>query len=255
MSLLSLRAVSALILLPALPLITCCTGTRETPVEIHFGIAAGATARNLQFYIHDVQLLDEQGNPQTVTISAEAPSQSADVALIDLAGDPGAQRNSTLLGTTESGASTKYSGIRFTVGVPFALNHANPLTAAPPLDRGELFWTWQSGYKFLRADFVTDGKESSFHLGSTGCSAPSALRPPAAQCAQPNRMRVELRGDPLKGVIRFQLSTLVANNAACTGNYAHDVACTASYASTALQPETGVCAGGYCTQQRLWTLE
>jgi uncharacterized repeat protein (TIGR04052 family) len=255
MSILSLRAGGVLILLPSLSLITCCTGTQETPVEIHFGIAKDAAAHNLQFYIYDVELLDEQGTAQPLTLSDQAPWQSAQVALIDLAGDAVTQRRTTIRGRVNAGGTAKYSGLRFTVGVPFALNHANPLTAAAPLDRGELFWTWQSGYKFLRVDFVADGKESSFHLGSTGCSSPSALRPPTTPCAQPNRVRVELKGDPLQQVVRLQLPVLVANHAACTGNYAHDSACKEVYAATALQPESGVCPDPYCAGQRLWVLE
>jgi uncharacterized repeat protein (TIGR04052 family) len=245
MSIVSLRAVGVLILLPSLVLITSCTGTRETPVEIHFGVAKGGAAHDLEFYIHDIELLDGQGVPTPVSLRAEPPWQSAEVALIDLTGDA-TQSNSTVRGTV-NGAAQAYAGIRFTVGVPFALNHANPLTAAAPLNRGELFWTWQSGYKFLRADF--------FHLGSTGCSSASALRPPKEPCTQPNRVRVELRGDPLNGVVRFQLPAIVANRVACTGNYAHDAACKEAYATTGLQPETGMCPDPYCARQHLWTLE
>ena len=246
-------------------LLSCSPGTHAEPVEIHFGIAPEAVAdgvivRSLQFYIHDVELLDEQGTPHPLRLTAAAPWQAEAVALVDLAGNAEAQRHSTISGTPPSGASTSYAGIRFTVGVPFALNHANPLTAAAPLDRGDLFWTWQSGYKFLRADFAAQGRESSFHLGSTGCSSASALRPPAMPCAQPNRMRVELKGDPVGGVIRFHLAALVAaalaaNHAACAGNYAHDPACRDAYASTALQPDSGVCPDDYCARQKLWTLE
>jgi uncharacterized repeat protein (TIGR04052 family) len=240
MCLISLRAGGVLILLPSLALITCCTATQGTPVEIHFGLAKHATAHNLQFYVYDIELIDAQGRPEPLRLDTVASWQSADVALLDLAGGAGTQRNTSIRGRLKAGT---YTGIRFTVGVPFALNHANPLTAAAPLDRGEMFWTWQSGYKFLRAD--------SFHLGSTGCSSSSALRPPQAPCAQPNRMRVELRGDPLHGVIRFQSPPL----ATCTGNYAHDVACQEAYATTGLQPETGMCPDPYCAGQRLWVLE
>lgn len=242
----SLRACGVLILLPWLPLITSCTDTRQTPVEIHFGVAERATAHDLQFYVHDIELLDEKGVPQPVKLDALAPWQSADVALVDLAGEAASPRNDSISGTVKGRAGT-YTGIRFTVGVPFALNHANPLTAVAPLDRGDLFWTWQSGYKFLRAD--------AFHLGSTGCSSASALRPPAEPCAQPNRMRIELRGDPVKGVIRFQVAALAATTSACTGNYAHDTACKEAYATTGLNPEAGTCPDTHCAQQRLWTLE
>ncbi len=230
-------------------MVSCSSGTGGKALEIHFGLAGSATVHNLQFYVHEIELLDEQGTAHPFRFAAREPWQSEKVALLDLAGDAGTSRNEIVRGILQGPG--KYRGIRFTVGVPFALNHANPLTAAAPLDRGPLFWTWQSGYKFLRADF----DHSSFHLGSTGCSSASALRPPAQPCAQPNRMRVQLNGDPIGGVIRFNLAPLIESAGACTGNYGHEQACAAAYASTGLQPETGVCAEGLCSGQKLWTLD
>ena len=84
------------------------------------------------------------------------PGRTSSVALLDLAGDPSTPRRLAIDGTVEGGAGA-YSGIRLTVGVPFELNHANPLAAAAPLDRGEMFWSWQSGHKFLRADLARCG--------------------------------------------------------------------------------------------------
>jgi uncharacterized repeat protein (TIGR04052 family) len=241
------RIVAVLILLPAM--VSCSSGTDGRALEIHFGLAGSATVHNLQFYLYDIELLDERGMAHPLKLVAGEPWQSEQVALVDLAGESGTKRNEVVRGMPHGAG--KYTGIRFTVGVPFALNHANPLTAAAPLDRGPLFWTWQSGYKFLRADF----DQSSFHLGSTGCSSASALRPPAQPCAQPNRMRVQLNGDPVGGVIRIDLAPLVASAGACTGNYGHEQACAAAYASTGLQPETGACADEVCSGQKLWTLE
>ncbi len=241
----SLRRLATLaILLPAL--VSCSAGTDETPVEIHFGAAGGATLRSLQFYLYDIELVDETGAAHPLKLAGP-------VALVDLTGPAGTPLAPSVQGTLTGGGAAKYRAIRFTVGVPFGLNHANPLTASAPLDRGDLFWTWQSGYKFLRADFRVDGRESSFHLGSTGCSSASALRPPAQPCAQPNRMRVELTGDPLKSVVRFQTAALGAT--VCTGSYAHDPSCASGYASTALQPDSGKCVDEYCSAQKLWTLD
>jgi uncharacterized repeat protein (TIGR04052 family) len=242
------RIVAIFILLPAA--VSCSSGTGGRALEIHFGLAGSATVHNLQFYVHDIELLDERGMAYPFRFEAREPWQSEQVALVDLTGEP---QNAIVRGTVLG--AEKYTGIRFMVGVPFALNHANPLTAAAPLDRGPLFWTWQSGYKFLRADFVGNGRESSFHLGSTGCSSASALRPPAQPCAQPNRMRVQLNGDPVGGVIRFNLAALVASAGACTGNYGHEQACAAAYASTGLQPQTGACVDEFCSGQKLWTLD
>jgi uncharacterized repeat protein (TIGR04052 family) len=150
-------------------------------------------------------------------------------------------------------------GVRFSVGVPFDLNHSNPLTAAAPLNRTELFWSWQLGYKFLRVELTDDQHASAFHLGSTGCSSASALRPPQQPCAQPNVMRVELRGfDPMTQPIRVQTAALVAalkqTAQACTGEYEREPACAAALATTGLDAKSGVCAGadGLCSDQQLF---
>lgn len=208
-------------------------------------MAGGTVVHQLQFYVHDIELVDQAGGVHPVRIDGA-------LALIDLTGS-GKTRVTSVPGTLTGKPPSSYRAVRFTVGVPFALNHANPLTAAPPLDRGELFWAWQSGYKFLRADFVADGLESTFHLGSAGCSSASALRPPASPCAQPNLVRVELAGDALKSVVRFHPEVLGAGR--CTGNYADNPDCFASYAATGLDIATGKCLGGSCASQRLWTLE
>jgi uncharacterized repeat protein (TIGR04052 family) len=248
-------AGTPLILLPALALgmmfLASC-GASTTPVEIRFGIADAdaASVRSLQFYVHAIELIDEHGKPVPFSFAAAAPWQNERVALIDLTGDSATPRHPGIHGTV-AGGSRKYSGIRLTVGVPFDLNHANPLTAAPPLDRGEMFWSWQSGHKFLRADLAVANREWAFHVGSTGCSSASALRPPAQPCAQPNEMQVELEGDPLNGVVRLRLQSLAAaaqaaNYVACTGDYQVDPACKDAYAATGLQPGT---------PQSLWVLQ
>ena len=231
-------------------LISCSGGMRETPVEIRFGASGEVALRSLQFYVYDIELLDEKEVAHPLKITGPLAGH---VALIDLAGDAATPRSPSVRGLLAGSSASNYRAIRFTVGVPFELNHANPLTAPPPLDRGDLFWTWQTGYKFLRADFMLDGKEASFHLGSTGCSSASALRPPAAPCAQPNRLKIRLAGDPLQAVVRFHAGVLGAG--ACTGNYAHDPACATGYASTGLEVHSGQCADEHCSTQKLWTLD
>ncbi|HET9445319.1 MAG TPA: MbnP family copper-binding protein [Steroidobacteraceae bacterium] len=242
-----ISAGTLLILLPALAvgvtLLSSC-GSSATQVAIRFGVenaaADSADVHTLQFYVHAIELIDEHGKPRPFRIAAEPPWRNESVALIDLVGDSKTPQTVVVNGTVEGGAAA-YSGIRLTVGVPFELNHGNPLAAAPPLDRGEMFWNWHSGHKFLRADLAVAGREWAFHLGSTGCSSASALRPPAQPCAQPNQMRVELKGDPLRGAVRLRLDPLIAaarsaDYVVCTGDYQHEPACRDAYAATGLKP-------------------
>lgn len=237
------------ILLLSCTVFTGCMGPGGSPVELRFSVEdfpghERIAIRNLQFYVHDIVLFGGDGNDYVYRYAANPPWQTDDIALIDLAGAEG-QRNDVLHGYLTARPAEAFTGIRFVVGVPFGLNHANPLTAAPPLNRTDLLWTWQTGYKFLRVELAEDGKEWAFHLGSTGCASAAAVRPPQAECAQPNRMTVEIRGvDPLRDGVALRLSELVqamraSSHEVCIGNYTHTPACAAPFASTGLDAGSG----------------
>lgn len=80
----------------------------------------------------------------------------------------------------------------FTLGVPFELNHRNPLLAKAPLDDSGMFWTWQLGYKFMRLDASSQTRDQhwALHFGSLGCEAASAMRAPAQPCQRPNQIPI-----------------------------------------------------------------
>ncbi|WP_317931338.1 MbnP family copper-binding protein [Halioxenophilus sp. WMMB6] len=84
--------------------------------------------------------------------------------------------------------------LHFTLGVPFQLNHQNPLQALAPLADSDMFWTWQLGYKFLRLDVsnLAAKQHWALHLGSLGCQSSSAVRAPASPCRYPNRTEIQL---------------------------------------------------------------
>lgn len=79
------------------------------------------------------------------------------------------------------------------LGVPFALNHLNPVIQDYPLNQSEMFWVWQNGHKFLRLDMQSVNDAWSYHLGSVGCQSASAVRPPDKACQYPNRMHIGSR--------------------------------------------------------------
>jgi uncharacterized repeat protein (TIGR04052 family) len=199
-----------------------------------------------------VELLDEAGMAHALSLRSDQQWQNDRVALIDMARE---NSNTSIRGDVEG---TVFSGIRFTLGVPFEINHANPMTAPAPLNRGDLFWTWQSGYKFLRVDLADVTGEWSFHLGSTGCVSASALRAPESPCAQPNRVKVELHGfDPTREPVlvradEFFRSMRTPQSGTCTGNYAHDPACADIYSKTGLRRHDGQCDTA-CSGQRLFS--
>jgi uncharacterized repeat protein (TIGR04052 family) len=165
---------------------------------------------DLRFFVSDVVLIDSGGVEYPLFLTADEHWQQDDVALIDLENGEGACTNGTQeTNTTLSGSSdgVDVEGIRFTIGVPFELNHANPLLADAPLDDSAMHWHWRSGYKFLRAGVTTVTDGFWMHLGSTGCEGTVQN---ISACRSPNRVTVELSGfSPDKNRINVDLAALL----------------------------------------------
>ena len=51
-------------------------------------------------------------------------------------------------------SSGHYTGLLFTVGVPFALDHVDAATAPAPLNFTAMNWVWQAGFKFIRSEIL-----------------------------------------------------------------------------------------------------
>ena len=140
----------------------------------------------------NVQLVDADGVGHDVRFATEMAWQNDAVAYIDLEDGMGACQNGTadissyVLGVASARES---HGLRFTIGVPFRLNHANPLTAKPPLDDPDMHWHWRSGYKFLRAGVRTEDDGFWIHTGSAGCEGTVGS---ISDCKLPNRIEVSL---------------------------------------------------------------
>ncbi|WP_052748898.1 MbnP family copper-binding protein [Arsukibacterium ikkense] len=136
--------------------------------------------QNLRFYLSDFSL-----NQQPLLL-ASSTWQQPRLALLgtDCQGNSNWQ-----LAFSQPVTAGKLS---FTLGLPFALNHQNPLSANTPLNHSELFWSWQLGYKFLRLDMQGPDHGWAFHLGSTGCQSASVLRPPTSPCQAANTVVITL---------------------------------------------------------------
>lgn len=168
--------------LAALAAIAGCTTDATTPTErvelrfaAMFGDAAfqcgrsydgiGSTASrvtptDLRFYVSDVALVDAQGRETPVALEQDGRWQLRNVALLDFEDGTGPcaggtpDRRDRVIGTVPAGT---YTGMRFTLGVPFELNHDDPTTAPSPMNLTAMFWSWQGGYKFLKLDMNTRG--------------------------------------------------------------------------------------------------
>ena len=192
--------------------------------------AAPAQIKDLRFYISNVALLQADGTETPLTLSANDHwnlSVGNDrVTLIDLEDATGAcsagtaATNALVRGTAPAG---NYVGVKFTMGVPFALNHtlySDVNTAKPPLDIGAMAWSWQAGRKFSKIE-LTDpegatgswsAKTFAVHLGSTGCVGNPATGE-TVQCKAPNRMAVQLNAfNPEQQKIALDVQALVAGN-------------------------------------------
>lgn len=177
------------------------------------------TPSDFRYFVTEIQLRNESGQYVPLSLDQDGVWQYKTVALLDFEDGSGPCRNgnsairNTVTGTLPEG---RYRGIRFTLGVPFELNHGDPTVAPSPLNLTAMFWNWQAGYKFLKLDMATSGlpREATaptgkgpraagfpIHLGSTTCASASPTTTPSS-CAQPNRAVIEFDGfDPAANVV------------------------------------------------------
>lgn len=167
------------------------------------------TPSDFRFYVSEVHLIDGAGRAVPVALAQDGVWQLENIALLDFENGSGPCRNGTAaINTTVRGTvpAGTYTGLRFTLGVPFARNHGDPTIAPSPLNLTAMFWNWQGGYKFIKFDTASTGQPAttapadprgggnasgfSVHLGSTVCAAASRTEAPSA-CQNPNRVTVQ----------------------------------------------------------------
>jgi len=188
-------------------------GTRYDGIGI---TASTITASDFRFYVSNVRLIRADGADVPVALTPDGLWQQDDVALLDFEDGSRTCANGTpelrdvVEGRVPAG---RYSGLRFTVGVPFEKNHRDPTLQPSPLNLTRMFWTWNAGYKFLRLDLRTSGLPQGWvvHLGSTGCSPGGTPLDVPTACRFPNDVRVDLPAfDPDGDAVRVDLRTLLA---------------------------------------------
>lgn len=156
--------------------------------------ANGDTLRvyDLRFYLSDIEAVDDAGLAHPLVLESSPWNADGRLALIDLSdvSDEGASTagvRNYLRGTLPEGT---YVALRFTLGVPFELNHSEFASAPAPLNMGSMAWSWRGGRIFFRMDALTGaGNGAHIHLGSTGCQGEIDA---ITHCDQPNRPRYEI---------------------------------------------------------------
>jgi len=176
--------------------------------------------KDFRFYVSHVRLVAADGREVPVTLTEGTKWQADDTALLDFEDATGAcingtpETNDAVSGTVPR-ASQKWKALRFTLGVPFAVNHLELTSLPSPLNLTALEWVWSVGHKFARLDFGSTGLPNGFlvHLGSTGCTPNATKTTVPTSCAQPNRMDVEITDfDPAHDVVIADLGALLADS-------------------------------------------
>jgi hypothetical protein len=222
-------------------------GAQTQPVAIHFkGVVAsedfacghsykgiGTTKSTIKpidfrFYIHNVRVLDETGKSVAVDLTQDDKWQLDNLALIDFedatggCGNGTPETNTVVLGTLPAGH--RYSGLMFTVGVPFEKNHTDLTTMPSPLNMTGLAWVW--------------------NLGSTGCTPNQTKITVPTSCLNPNRPEISFAAfDPQKDQVVVDLAALLQDTdvdgkpdlkgGGCMSN-PHDPDCAAMFARLGL---------------------
>ena len=150
--------------------------------------------QDLRMYVSDVTHVPKKGPAIALPLVDDGVWQQSGVALLDFEDKSGTCQN----GTAETNMELKVmaplghrQGLRFHIGVPFELNHADASAAKSPLDQAGMFWSWQAGYKFFALDGRVDNKFGhSVHIGSIGCQMDTPNH--VTHCAAPNIVQVDL---------------------------------------------------------------
>jgi uncharacterized repeat protein (TIGR04052 family) len=191
-----------------------------SPASVGAQLTAGTMA-DLRFYISNVKLIDGSGNPVPVFLDKSA-NQEKGVALLDF-GHMATVNGTTACTTTYNAQIVgkikpgTYTGLSMTLGVPVKaadgvsrMNHSNQAATvgvATPLQNTAMAWSWQSGRKFTKIEFVptvpfTKPSASNLaatatnwnvHIGSTGCTgnpnpATGGVAGIETVCTNPNRL-------------------------------------------------------------------
>ena len=160
---------------------------------------------DFRFYVHNIKVVDQNGEEHPVTLSSDAMWQSKSIVLIDLENGKGSCVNGTPeINNAVYGISAfpSISALRFTIGVPPKFNHDKFSEAQAPLNYGFMHWSWLGGYKFTRISMEGNHHHLRMHLGSTGCTG--ALQE-GVDCRYVNTVPVEVPVTSEGGIHRVNI--------------------------------------------------
>jgi uncharacterized repeat protein (TIGR04052 family) len=221
------------------------------------------TLKDFRFFVSEVKLLKEDGTAVPLVLENNPYQYQHDngdhVALLDFedaTGDCIDRGNSPATHTRVEGsvAAGSYTGIEFTLGVPFGLNHTE-FPDVEALNHSSMAWNWAAGRKFTKLEAQPESNATlrwNFHLGSTGCLDTDSDGI-TDECAQPNRVRIVFEDfDPATNTVRLDYKALLAGNDLSTDlggakgcmSKLTDPECTEMFPHLGLSTDTG---DGLCT--------
>lgn len=235
-----------------------------------------------RLFLSNIRLITSSGEEVPLELDQDTPFQTDNVVLLDFEDGTGGcaetgttEQNHQATGKVPRGA---YAGLAFDLGVPFELNHGDPLEAPSPLNVQALAWNWLSGHKFARIDLAVSAGDAgadsqwNFHLGSTGCSqnvadggALNPIGPPDSECGRPNRASYEFPSfDLASESIVLDLAALFAGSdvstnlgsaaPGCMSFPADEPDCTEIYKNLGLSFSSGQCLSG-CANQSVFSVQ
>lgn len=239
-----------------------CGENTTTVGTANAGNGSLPTIKDFRLYISAVQVAGRDGKFVDVELD-QNDWQHQNVALLDFedgrsACTSGTQpTNKSIRGMIPSG---EYTQLRFTIGVPEALNHLDRTTAPSPLNIDGMTWSWAGGYKHARLDV----NGWNIHLGTTGCTlADNNIENLDCSADRPNRPTYTFNNFSADSVVTFDYAALVStsdittNAAGAVGcmSGATDPECAPLFSKMGLDITSGECAADGCDSQSWITLE
>ncbi|EKO05813.1 MULTISPECIES: MbnP family copper-binding protein [Leptospira] len=195
--------------------------------------------RDFRLFVHGVTLIQNSGEETPLTLNQDGKFQLDDLALLDFENKTGKCNGTTETNNVVSAFVTPgtYKGIKFILGVPENKNHLDANNQPSPLNSTGMFWSWTSGFKFLKLDFETaetGSTGSAVHIGSANCTGSGS----SSTCARINRIPVTLTPEggfnPATQEIKIDIQALL-NGTDLTAN---------QYASLCMSGLTGITSTG-----------
>ncbi len=238
-----------------------------------------ADVSDFRFYVHDVRLVRADRTEVPVALAA-SEWQAMGVAMLDFENATGAcdqgdsAMNSTIRGTVPPAT---YTGLKFRLGIPQAINHADVTSVPSPLNRSTLFWGWNAGHIYFAATtratrtFVDAGVSDASapvhttdagntghgggvsdagstiqhftHIGSTMCDGDPVGGTPVTACARPARPEFTFDFNPSTGRVIVDFAAVKEGSDITTGAGCHSFTagpCTTPFAHLGIDWATGI---------------